>query len=114
MSKIAAAYIAKQAPDKRALLEKLDAVVMRTIPGAEVSIKWGVPFYEKDGKRVCALASFKEHVGINFFAPPKALADPKKKLEGAGATQRMLKVRTATDIDSASIQRWLKAAASAK
>ena len=113
MNKIARAYFAEQAPDKRALLEKLDAIVMRAVPDAEVSIKWGVPFYEKAGKKVCALASFKEHVGINFFAPPKALADPAKKLEGSGTTQRMLKVRTASDIDTASIQRWLKAAVAA-
>ena len=33
-----------------------------------------------------------------------------KKLEGAGKTARMLKVRTATNIEAASIKRWLKAA----
>ena len=49
---------------------------------------------------------------IYFFASPDKLADPKKKLEGAGKTSRMLKVHTAKDIDAASIQRWLKAAAS--
>jgi hypothetical protein len=33
-----------------------------------------------------------------------------EKLEGAGKTQRMLKVRRASDVDAASIARWLKAA----
>jgi len=50
-------------------------------------------------------------VGINFFAPPEVLVDPGKKLEGSGKGNRMLKVRTSDDIDSASILRWLKAAA---
>lgn len=104
-------YFAEQSPEKRALLEKLRALVMKTVPDADVSIKWGVPFYQRNGKNVCALASFKDHVGINFFASPSALADPKKKLEGSGKSNRMLKVRTAADIDSASITRWLKAAA---
>ena len=104
-------YFAEQSPDKRALLEKLRALVNKAVPDADVSIKWGVPFYQRNGKNVCALASFKEEVAINFFAKPSALADPKKKLSGAGATQRMLKVRTAPDIDAASIQKWLKAAA---
>ena len=106
-------YIAEQPADKRALLEQLRAVVVRTVPDATVTIKWGVPFYEREGKRICALATFKDYVGINFFAPPAALADPKKRLEGAGKGNRMLKVYTARDIDKASITRWLKAAVAA-
>ena len=102
-------YYAQQPPEKRALLEKLRALVEKGVPGADASIKWGVPFYQKDGKNVCSIAAFKEHVGINFFASPDVLVDPGKKLEGGGKTMRMLKVRRAEDIDSASILRWLKA-----
>ncbi len=106
-------YIAEQSADKAALLEKLRALVNKGVPGADVSIKWGVPFYQVNGKNVCALASFKDHVGINFFAPPSAFVDPGKKLEGSGKGNRMLKVRSAGDIDSASILRWLKAVVAA-
>lgn len=106
-------YFAEQTPEKRALLVKLRAVVMKAVPGATVSIKWGVPFYSKDSKDICALASFKDNVAINFFASPGLLIDPRKRLEGGGKKNRMLKVRTAADIDSASITRWLKAAVSA-
>ena len=60
-----------------------------------------------------ALAAFKEHVGINFFAPPDVLVDPDKRLEGGGKSMRMLKARSAQDIESASILRWLKAAVAA-
>lgn len=109
----AARYIAEQDPDKRALLAKLRTIVAKTVPSASPVIKWGVPIYELDGKKVCALASFKDHVAINFFAPPAVLADPSKKLEGEGKTNRMLKVRSASDIDAASIKRWLKAAVAA-
>jgi hypothetical protein len=106
-------YYAQQPPEKRALLEKLRALVEKGVPGADASIKWGVPFYQKDGKNVCSIAAFKEHVGINFFAPPHVLVDPGKKLEGGGKGMRMLKVRRPEDIDSASIQRWLKATVAA-
>jgi hypothetical protein len=108
------AYYAAQPPEKRALLEKLRALVLKVVPDAESSIKWGVPFYERNGKSVCAIAAFKEHVGINFFAPPSVFADPGKKLEGGGQSMRMLKVRTEKDIDAASITRWLKATVAAK
>jgi hypothetical protein len=104
-----AAYFAQQTPEQRVLLEKLRALIVKAVPDATVVIKWGVPFYERSGRRVAALAAFKEHVGVNFFAPPEKLLDPEKKLEGSGKQNRMLKVRSAVDIDAASIRRWLKA-----
>ncbi len=106
-------YFAQQPLEKRALLEKLRALVAKGVPGADASIKWGVPFYQLKGRNVCSLAAFKEHVGINFFASPDVLVDPGKKLEGGGKSMRMLKVRRAEDIDSASILRWLKATVAA-
>jgi hypothetical protein len=106
-------YFAEQTPDKRVLLERLRVLVMKGAPDATATIKWGVPFYLMNGRNVCSLAAFKEHVGINFLAPPSALVDPENKLEGGGSSMRMLKVRTAADIDSASILRWLKAAVAA-
>jgi hypothetical protein len=106
-------YFRQQPAEKRALLEKLRALVMKGVPDATASIKWGVPFYQRNGKNVCAIAAFKDHVGINFFASPSLLVDPKKKLEGGGKTTRMLKVRNADDIDSESILRWLKATVAA-
>ncbi len=109
----AAGYISQQAPDKRALLEKLRVLVAKGVPDATATIKWGVPIYVRNGKNVCALATFKDHVAINFFAPPELLADPRKKLEGSGKGSRLLKVRSTEDLDSAGILRWLKAAVAA-
>jgi hypothetical protein len=106
-------YFAEQPAEKAALLERLRALVIKGVPDADVSIKWGVPFYQRNGKNVCSLAAFKDFVGINFLASPSVLVDPKKKLEGGGKTMRMLKVRSASDIDSASILRWLKATVAA-
>ncbi len=105
-------YFTQQPTDKRALLEKLRALVVKGVPDATVSIKWGVPVYQRNGRNLCALAAFKDHVALNFFAAPNVLADPGKKLEG-GKTNRMLRVRSAADIDAATISRWVKAAAAA-
>src|SRR6266581_5704811 len=106
-------YFAEQPADKAALLVKLRAIVNKEVPDADVTIKWGVPFYQRNGKNVCSLAAFKDFVGINFFASPSVLVDPSKRLEGGGKTMRMLKVRTASDIDTVSIVRWLKATVAA-
>ena len=106
-------YFTEQPPDKRALLIKIRGLVEKGAPNVVPSIKWGVPIYQLNGKNICALASFKDHVAINFFAPPSVLLDPAKQLEGNGKTSRLLKVRSASDIDNASIARWLKAAVTA-
>ena len=106
-------YFAQQPPDKRALLTRLRGLVEKGAPDAVPSIKWGVPIYAQNGRNICALAAFKDHVAINFFAPPSVLLDPAKQLEGDGKTSRLLKVRGASDIDTASIARWLKAAVTA-
>lgn len=106
-----ASYIAKQTPETRAQLEKLRALISKTLPDATVALKWGVPVYAVDGRNVCAISVFKDFIGLNFFASPDVLLDPKKRLEGNGKTQRMLKIREPADIDSDSIRRWLKAAA---
>lgn len=78
------AYFAQQPPEKRVLLEKLRALVLKVVPDADASIKWGVPFYGRQGKSVCSIAAFKEHVGINFFAPPSVLVDPTRSSKAVG------------------------------
>lgn len=110
---VATKYIAEQPADKAALLKRLHALVMKGMPQAVVVTKWGVPVYTMNGVNVCAIAAFKEHVMLNFFVPPAALADPKRRLEGA-KTNRALKVRRASDIDDATVVRWVKAAAATK
>ena len=107
-----ASYFEEQPADKRVLLEKLRALAAKGVPDATPAIKWGVPVYQRNGRNLFALAAFKDHVAINFFVGPSVLADPGKKLEG-GKTSRLLKVRSAGDIDAGTITRWLKAAAAA-
>jgi hypothetical protein len=104
------AYFARQSPEQRALLETLRGLVEQAFPHAQTAIKWGVPFFLHNGKMVCALAAFKQHVVINIFAPPDTLVDPKGLLEGASQGARALKVRQAKDIDRASVLRWVKTA----
>jgi hypothetical protein len=61
---------------------------------------------------ICGLASFKDNVATDFFAPPAVLADPAKKLEGGGKGYRMLP-GAHRGRHRAGIQRWLKDAVEA-
>src|SRR5437588_10885294 len=100
-------YFAQQPPDKRALLIKIRGLVEKGAPDAVPLIKWGVPIYAQNGRNICALATFKDHVGLNFLTPPSVFPDPKKQLEGESRTSRILKVYSTADIDATSFTRKL-------
>ena len=102
-------FFERHSPQQRALLEALHAMIRKAAPGARESIKWGMPYFELKGG-ICSLYTSPTYVGLNIMAPPEKLDDPEGKLEGTGKTMRHLKVRSAADLDEASILRWLKVA----
>jgi uncharacterized protein YdeI (YjbR/CyaY-like superfamily) len=55
------AYIAKAAPFAQPILTRLRAVVHAALPGAEETIKWGMPHFTVGGKNVAGMAAFKAH-----------------------------------------------------
>ena len=66
------AYIAKSAPFARPILRKLRAAVHEACPGAEETIKWGMPFFLTDRKILCFMAAFKAHAGFGFWRRGKS------------------------------------------
>jgi len=59
-------YIAKAAPFAQPLLRKLRLLVHRASPEIRETIKWGMPFFERQGI-VCYMASFKRHCAFGFW-----------------------------------------------
>ncbi len=55
------AYIVNAAPFARPILTRLRAVVHQVLPGAEETIKWGMPHFTLAGKNVAGMAAFKAH-----------------------------------------------------
>ena len=55
------AYIAKAAPFAQPILTHLRALVARTLPEAEETIKWSMPHWTVGGKNVVGMAAFKAH-----------------------------------------------------
>lgn len=60
------AYIAKSAPFAQPILTRLRAVVHRAAPDIVETIKWGMPFFERNGL-VCHMAAFKAHCAFGFY-----------------------------------------------
>ena len=104
-------FFAKQPPHLREILDQLRRLVNEAAPGAESSIKWGMPFFSLGGQTVCALAAFKSHVNLILPGPPGTFADPEGRLEGDGKTGKHLKLRTLQDLPTRSVGAWLRTAA---
>jgi hypothetical protein len=101
-------------PEKRAPLEKLRAIIDATVPEAESGLKWSVPFWTLNGKQLCDLVALKHEVALGIFAPPDVFDDPQGQLSGKSKEYRVLKVKHASEIDDASVKRWLEAAVAAQ
>ena len=55
------AYITNAAPFAQPILTRLREIVHAALPGAEETIKWGLPHFMIGGKNVAGMAAFKAH-----------------------------------------------------
>jgi hypothetical protein len=104
-------FFAKQQPELRPILVELRRMVEKTAPEATSSIKWGMPFFEIDGKTLCALAAFKAHANLILPGRAETYADPDGLLEGEGKTGCHLKLRASDPLPRKAISGWLRVAA---
>jgi len=76
------AYIAGAATEARPILNELRRVIKSTLPDADESISWGVPFYRYQGL-LGGFAAYKNHV--SFSCSTNAVEpETRTKLEAAG------------------------------
>ena len=78
------AYLAAIPGWKRAMGERIDAVVVRAVPGVRKAVKWNSPFYGVEGQGwFLAFHVFAQYVKVTFFKgaslrpmPPSPSKDP--------------------------------------
>lgn len=68
------AYIAKSAAFARPLLKRIRAAWHKADPAIEETIKWGVPYFQKNGL-AGSMAAFKAHVSLGFWRT-REMSDP--------------------------------------
>jgi len=92
-------------PEKKATANKLRTIVKKTLPDAEETIKWGNITYLYNGKNLCWICAYQNHLDFGFFQGAK-LKSP--LLEGTGKGLRHIKIRTKEDINEKEIGRLLR------
>ncbi|MFT3923279.1 MAG: DUF1801 domain-containing protein [Myxococcales bacterium] len=104
------AYIAGMPGWKRQLGERLDALIVRSVPHVKKAVKWNSPLYGIEGQGwFLGIHSFTRYVKLAFFRgaslrplPPEASKD---------AHTRYVNIHEHDELDEAQLARWVKQAA---
>lgn len=103
------AYIAAMPDWKRALGERLDEIISRTIPGVNKAVKWNSPFYGvEEGVWFLSFHCFAKYVKVAFFrgASLRPLPPGESKQEEV----RYLDIREDDAFDEKQFAAWVKQA----
>ncbi len=103
-------YIASMSKEARPKLIELRKLIRSTIPNAEESISWGIPFYKYNGL-LAGFAAFKKHISFGLVAVLES--KDLKTLEDRGYTtgKKTIQIRFDQKLPTAMIRQILKAKA---
>jgi len=102
-------YIAAMPGWKRRVGQRLDALIVRAVPGVQKAVKWNSPFYgvEKD-VWFLSFHCFTKYVKVAFFQG--ASLDPRPPGSSKQEKVRYLDIREEEVIDAAQFTDWVKQA----
>ncbi len=102
------AYLAAIPGWKRAVGRRLDALIVRTVPGVQKAVKWNSPFYGLKGRGwFLAMHVFTRYVKVAFFRGTALRPVPPG---GKGKDVRWIDIHE-DDLDEARLARWVRQAA---
>ena len=102
------AYLAAVPGWKREVARRLDAIIVKTVPGVQKAVKWNSPFYGLEGQGwFASLHCFTNYVKVTFFRG--ASLKPLPPGESKHKDVRYLDVREG-ELDEAQFAKWVKQA----
>jgi hypothetical protein len=103
------AYIAAMPGWKREVGRRLDALIVRTVPGVRKAIKWNSPFYGVEGQGwFLGIHCFTNYVKVAFFRGMSLRPVPSG--ESKSKDTRYLDVYEDDPLDEAQVAAWVKQA----
>ena len=104
------AYIAAMPAWKRDVGRRLDALIVRTVPGVRKAVKWNSPFYGVEGQGFfLSFHTFTNYVKVAFFRG--ASLRPLPPGESRQKDVRYLDIRKDEPLDEAQMATWIRQAA---
>ena len=104
------AYIAAMPGWKRNVGRRLDALIVRTVPGVRKAVKWNSPFYGVEGQGwFLNFHTFTNYVKVAFFRGTSLRPVPPG--ESKHMEVRYLDIREDDPLDEAQMATWIRQAA---
>jgi hypothetical protein len=104
------AYIAALPGWKREVAQRLDALIMRSVPRVQKAVKWNSPFYGLEGRGwFVGVHAFTHYLKLAFFRG--TLLRPLPPGVSKGKDVRYLDIHEGDALDEAQLSKWLKQAA---
>ena len=101
------AYIAAMPGWKRDVGRRLDALIVRTVPGVRKAVKWNSPFYGVEGQDwFLGIHCFTKYVKVGFFRG--TLLRPVPPGESKSKDTRYLDIHEDDPLDEAQLAAWVK------
>ncbi|MCB9549080.1 MAG: DUF1801 domain-containing protein [Myxococcales bacterium] len=102
------AFVARLTPERRAVVEAVQAAVAEAAPSAEWILAWRLPWARVGKLKVCYVAP--QRAWVNVGLPlGDGLDDPDGLLEGTGKSMRHVKVNSAAEVPHAALVAWIRA-----
>ncbi|HUG04480.1 MAG TPA: YdeI/OmpD-associated family protein [Steroidobacteraceae bacterium] len=92
------AYIEKSADFARPILKRLRALMHKTCPKVEETMKWGVPHFEYKGV-IAGMAAFKQHAAFGFWKQ-RLMKDPSGSFTKGESGMGGRKIRSVHELPS--------------
>lgn len=104
MNKEVKKYIDQQKSPQKEILQRVRKIFLKTIPGCEEKMAWGVPTF---AEKKFYLGALKDHVNVGFSI--NGLSREELGLfEGGGETMKHLKIYTLKDINEKKLAKLIK------
>jgi len=104
------AYLTAMPGWKRGVGRRLDALIVRTVPGVRKAVKWNSPFYGMEGQGwFLSFHTFTKYVKVTFFRGVSLRPLPPG--ESKHRDVRYLDIREDGDIDETQLADWIRQAA---
>jgi hypothetical protein len=105
------AYIASLPQPQRGIVERVDALAAKTLPGLRRSVKWGMAYYGVgDGWCFCC-GGFAKHVKLMFMNGVTLTPVPPVTPVAMGRSTRGVELEAVEDLDERQIAAWMTHAA---
>jgi len=101
------AYIASLPQPQRGIAESVDALVAKTLPGLQRSVKWGMSYYGVGDGWCFSCGGFTDHVKLMFVNGAALKPVPPVTPVAMGKSTRGVELKSVKDLDESLVAAWM-------